>query len=88
MFCPAIGVPEDAVSGNAHSMLGALLVRHGLLKGSNGVARLHGNQGRSVGRPGEVSVEVELRGSEPHSVRISGTAVIVFQTVLQLPASS
>jgi hypothetical protein len=29
-----------------------------------------------------------LRGSEPHSVRISGTAVIVFQTVLQLPASS
>lgn len=85
MFCPAIGVPEDAVSGNAHSMLGTLLVRHGLLKGSGGIARLHGNQGRSVGRPGEVTVEVELRGSEPHSVRISGTAVIVFQTVLELP---
>ncbi len=85
MFCPAIGVPEDAVSGNAHSMLGTLLVRHGLLKGSNSVARLHGSQGRSVGRPGEVSVEVELCGGEPRSVRISGTAVIVFQTVLALP---
>lgn len=85
MFCPAIGVPEDAVSGNAHSMLGALLVRHGLLAGSDGVARLHGMQGHSVGRPGEVSVEVEVRGGEPRSVRISGTAVIVFQTVLELP---
>ena len=88
MFCPAIGVPEDAVSGNAHSMLGTLLVRHGLLKGTGGVARLHGTQGRSVGRPGEVSVEVELRGSEPRSVRISGTAVTVFHTVLELPAAA
>jgi PhzF family phenazine biosynthesis protein len=88
MFCPAIGVPEDAVSGNAHSMLGALLVRHGLLKGTGNIARLHGTQGRSVGRPGEVSVEVELQGGEPRSVRISGTAVIVFQTVLELPAAS
>lgn len=85
MFCPAIGVPEDAVSGNAHSMLGTLLVRHGLLAGTDGVARLHGTQGHAVGRPGEVSVEVELHGKEPHSVRISGTAVIVFQTVLELP---
>jgi hypothetical protein len=32
-------------------------------------------------------VEVELHGSEPHSVRISGTAVIVFETVLELPAA-
>jgi hypothetical protein len=32
-------------------------------------------------------VEVELQGSEPRSVRISGKAVIVFQTVLQLPAA-
>ena len=85
MFCPAIGVPEDAVSGNAHSMLGALLVRHGLVEGSQGVVHLHGTQGRSVGRPGEVSVTVEVRGKEPLSVRISGTAVIVFQTVLELP---
>ncbi len=84
MFCPAIGVPEDAVSGNAHSMLGAFLVRHGLLSGSDEVAWLHGTQGRAVGRPGEVSVEVELRGGEPRSVRISGTAVIVFHTVLDL----
>jgi PhzF family phenazine biosynthesis protein len=87
MFCPAIGVPEDAVSGNAHSMLGTLLVRHGLLKAADGVARLYGSQGRSVGRPGEVSVEVEVRGSDPQSVRISGTAVIVFQTALDLSQS-
>jgi PhzF family phenazine biosynthesis protein len=85
MFCPAIGVPEDAVSGNAHSMLGTMLVRHGLLKAVDGIARLHGMQGQSLGRPGEVTVTVEVRGNQPHSVRISGTAVIVFHTVLELP---
>jgi len=85
MFCPAIGVPEDAVSGNAHSMVGALLMRHGLLKAVNGVALLQGAQGQSVGRPGEVTVAVEVRGGEPQKVRISGTAVIVFHTILELP---
>jgi PhzF family phenazine biosynthesis protein len=85
MFCPAIGVPEDAVSGNAHSMLGAMLVRHGLLKPVDGVARLHGVQGQSVGRPGEVTVTVDVSAGHARDVRISGTAVIVFHTLLELP---
>ena len=25
MFCPALGIPEDPVSGNAHAMLAAYL---------------------------------------------------------------
>jgi predicted PhzF superfamily epimerase YddE/YHI9 len=66
-------------------MLGAMLVRHGLLKAVDGVARLQGIQGQSVGRPGEVTVAVEVRDGQPQNVRISGTAVIVFHTVLELP---
>ena len=31
MFCPAIGIPEDPVSGNAHAMLAAYLFDAGLL---------------------------------------------------------
>jgi PhzF family phenazine biosynthesis protein len=30
MFAPAIGIPEDPVTGNANGPLGAYLVRHGL----------------------------------------------------------
>jgi PhzF family phenazine biosynthesis protein len=29
MFCPALGIPEDPVSGNAHALLGAYLLHHG-----------------------------------------------------------
>jgi PhzF family phenazine biosynthesis protein len=86
MFCPAIGVPEDAVSGNAHGMLGAFLVRHRLLVPQNGVARFRGQQGRALGRPGEVRVEVQEYGGEAYSVRVAGNAVIVFETRIQLPA--
>ena len=49
MFCPAIGVPEDAVSGNAHGMLGVFLVRHRLLAARDGIARFLGLQGRALG---------------------------------------
>ncbi|HZF26185.1 MAG TPA: PhzF family phenazine biosynthesis isomerase [Steroidobacteraceae bacterium] len=86
MFCPAIGVPEDAVSGNAHGMLGAFLVRHRLLATHDGVARFRGVQGRALGRPGEVRVEVQEYGGEAYSVRVAGNAVIVFETSIQLPA--
>ena len=86
MFCPAIGVPEDAVSGNAHGMLGAFLVRHHLLASHDGIARFHGQQGRALGRPGEVRVEVQEYGGEAYSVRVAGNAVIVFETRIQLPS--
>jgi len=86
MFCPAIGVPEDAVSGNAHGMLGAFLLRHRLLAAHDGVARFRGLQGRALGRPGEVRVEVQEYGGEAYSVRVAGNAVIVFETRIQLPA--
>jgi len=86
MFCPAIGVPEDAVSGNAHGMLGAFLVRHHLLASHDGTARFRGQQGRALGRPGEVRVEVREYGGEAYSVRVAGNAVIVFETRIDLPA--
>jgi PhzF family phenazine biosynthesis protein len=82
MFCPAIGIPEDAVSGNAHGMLGAYLVRHGLLRLQAGRASFSGAQGAALGRPGLVNVEIEAEGQVPQTVRIAGTGVIVFETQL------
>lgn len=84
MFCPAIGIAEDAVSGNAHGMLGAFLVRNGVLAASGGVARFRGSQGAALGRPGQVDTEVEVTNGAPGTVRIAGTGVVVFATTLTL----
>ncbi|MFL6577754.1 MAG: PhzF family phenazine biosynthesis isomerase [Povalibacter sp.] len=84
MFCPALGIPEDPVSGNAHGMLGVYLVNHGLLQPKNGRVVFRGRQGQWVRRPGEVVVEVESSGRVSQSVRIVGDAVIVFEAEVQV----
>jgi PhzF family phenazine biosynthesis protein len=82
MFCPAIGIPEDPVSGNAHGMLGAYLVAHGLMESRNGSMRFLGHQGQWVRRPGLVDVEVSCVSRVAQSVRISGDAVILYEATL------
>lgn len=84
LFSPVLGIPEDPVSGNAHGMLGAYLVTHGLLPVAHGRARLRGYQGRSMHRPGEIEIEVEVSNGEPTQIHISGTARVVFTTEITL----
>lgn len=85
MFCPAIGIPEDPVSGNAHAMLGHYLFGLGLLPASGGLARFSGAQGASLSRPGQVDVEVEVgEDGNARTVAIAGHAVIVFQSRITL----
>jgi PhzF family phenazine biosynthesis protein len=84
MFCPALGIPEDPVSGNAHGMLGVYLVNQGLLTPVDGRAAFEGRQGRWVQRPGTVQVEVETSGKVAQSVRIIGDAVIVYEAEVQV----
>lgn len=85
MFCPALGINEDPVSGNAHGMLGVYLATHGLLPHGRENPRFSGAQGHHMERPGRVDVEVEL-DAEGRAVTtsISGQAVIVFQSRLEL----
>ena len=84
MFCPALGIAEDPVSGNAHGLLGAYLARLGLLARSGERARFSGIQGHSLHRPGRVEVELEFTGNELAGVWISGQAVSIFQTEIVL----
>lgn len=89
MFCPALGIAEDPVSGNAHALLGAYLLQHQLLKlatggsGSDGKIEFTGAQGHHLGRPGRVTVALSLAGGTLQSVSILGEAVIVFSTTLE-----
>ncbi len=84
MFCPALGIPEDPVSGNAHGMLGVYLVNQGLLKPQDGRAVFVGRQGQWVDRPGVIHVEVEASSKVAQSVRIVGDAVIVYEAEIQI----
>jgi PhzF family phenazine biosynthesis protein len=85
MFCPALGIDEDPVSGNAHAMLGIHLHALGLLPTDAGRGRFIGAQGGHVGRPGRVTVEVELDATGAAiAASISGQAVIVFEAQLTI----
>jgi len=84
MFCPALGIPEDPVSGNAHGMLGVYLVNQGLLTPKDGRAIFQGRQGMWVRRPGTIEVEVEASSRVAQSVRIVGDAVIVYEAEVQV----
>ncbi len=80
MFAPAIGIAEDPVTGNACGPLGAYLASHGLLEvRSDSETRFYVRQGEAMGRAGTVSVAVG-RDREGFGVRISGEAVIAFET--------
>jgi PhzF family phenazine biosynthesis protein len=82
MFCPALGIPEDPVSGNAHAMLAAYLWDLGQVakKSSNFIGR----QGRHMHRPGKVHTRLEVDQGELRAVHIAGTAVIVSEGRLSL----
>ena len=82
MFCPALGIPEDPVSGNAHAMLAAYLWELGQF-GKNS-ATFIGHQGRQMKRPGEVTVRLEVDQGSFKAVHVGGPAVIVSEGTLAL----
>jgi PhzF family phenazine biosynthesis protein len=84
MFCPALGIQEDPVSGNAHGLLGAYLAHYDLLARRGSHASFSGAQGHFMGRSGRVEVELEFRDGALDAVWIIGQAVSIFQTELTL----
>lgn len=84
MFCPALGIAEDPVSGNAHGLLGAYLAHHGFLTGDLRRASFRGVQGQHLHRPGRVEVELDLKEGSVAGVWIVGQAVSVFETEIVL----
>ncbi|MDB6097843.1 MAG: hypothetical protein QOK23_537 [Gammaproteobacteria bacterium] len=82
MFCPALGIPEDPVSGNAHAMLAAYL--WDLDQFGKKSTTFIGRQGYQMKRPGQVRVRLEIGKGELIAAHIAGTAVIVSEGTLAL----
>ena len=65
MFCPALGIPEDPVSGNAHGLLGAYLAEQGLLPHDGRHRAVHRRAGpsRASCRPRRRRARIQRRAS-------------------------
>jgi PhzF family phenazine biosynthesis protein len=83
-FAPAVGIPEDPVTGSASGALAALLGRTGVLPRDDDHSEVRFVQGHALGSPGEVQVMVEYSGSRVASVRVGGCAVACYQGNLRL----
>lgn len=82
-FAPALGVPEDPVTGSAAGALLGLLAAQGQLPLRSGRASGVIFQGHALGTPGQVEVEVELEGAsgqirsgQVRAVHVGGCAVL------------
>jgi PhzF family phenazine biosynthesis protein len=84
MFCPALGISEDPVSGNAHGLLGVYLAHYGFLPKSEARVSFTGTQGQPLHRPGRVNVELEIKDGAIDGVWIIGQAISIFETEIAL----
>ncbi|HOX42140.1 MAG TPA: PhzF family phenazine biosynthesis protein [Myxococcota bacterium] len=84
-FSPAVGVPEDPVTGSALGATAALLLKEGALRKTPPVTRVSAEQGASVGRPGQARIELAEDVQGQLVVRVAGTAVPVARGALRRP---
>lgn len=80
-FAPVLGIPEDPVTGSAGGALLGLLAAQGRLPLRGGRACGVIYQGHALGTPGEVEVEVEVRGEQVVAVHVGGCATVERQGV-------
>jgi PhzF family phenazine biosynthesis protein len=84
MFAPAIGINEDPVTGNANGPLGAYIVKHKLANITAERFLFTAKQGEAMNRPGTMNVAVDIKNGGPVKVEITGTAVVVFKTTIEI----
>lgn len=78
-FFPRYGVNEDPVCGTGNAALASYLIRHNIVQAKGEIFRIIGEQGYSVSRPGKVRVEARCKNDKIENVKISGSAVLVFE---------
>jgi len=84
MFAPAIGISEDPVTGNANGPLGGYLIQNKIKETADGIFEFTGKQGEAINRMGKVEVKVQVKNNQPERISITGNAVGVFRTTMNL----
>lgn len=86
-FAPAVGIPEDPVTGSVHGPLAVLLVTSELVPVASGRAVLHCLQGSPGGRTGLVRVIVEQGGAAGYQATVGGQCFTTLAGELRTPAA-
>ncbi len=74
-FAPFHGVDEDIVTGSAQGPMGLVHLKRFPTQVHDGWCEFRGEQGDLLGRPGRVSVRVEMNQGIPSDLEIAGNAV-------------
>ena len=83
MFAPAMGIEEDPATGGAAVALAGYVARHH--QGDEATVTWSISQGKEVGRPSELLLEVDRAGGRITEVRVGGTSVLMGEGTLQVP---
>lgn len=83
MFAPLLGVAEDPATGSANGALGAYLVHHQAVPVTKPTVHIVSEQGREIGRPSTLFIEVEHTRDEITTVRVGGEVVKVAEGRVQ-----
>lgn len=76
-FAPHNGINEDPVTGLMQGQLGVYLFDNGFLDITDGRSVFQAEQGDAMGRPGRVTIELNIDDHKPTSVKVGGNAVTV-----------
>ena len=80
LFAPHLGIPEDPATGSAAAAFAGVLMQSERL--GEGVHDVVIHQGRVMGRPSEIALQLNIEGGTLRSVEIGGAAVLVSEGVL------
>ena len=81
VYCPLVGIAEDAVTGSSQGPLTAYMIKNEMIDRS--VNKVNTEQGDFVGRAGRACVSILER--DPIKVKVSGPVIHVFSADMQLP---
>jgi trans-2,3-dihydro-3-hydroxyanthranilate isomerase len=85
MFAPGFGVVEDPATGSASGPLGSYLVHHGVVTPEEGTT-LVSLQGRKMGRPSWIHIDIGTSDGAIDRVRVGGRSVLVAEGQLRVHA--
>ena len=76
MFAPGFGIVEDPATGGASGPLGSYLVHHGVVTPAE-ARRMVSLQGRKMGRPSWIHIDIGISDGAIDRVRVGGKAVLI-----------
>lgn len=82
MFAPHLGIGEDPATGSAVAAFARVIVDRE--KPADGTHRLVIEQGYAMGRPSQITLEMDMADGQLQAARISGSAVLVSEGTLIL----